>query len=1094
MRIFGFRGLSVVAMGKMVNGLIYLLVCCTSVMLHAQKKGAATGRVPIVPQGLTAVMDFIPKRNLGPGAMSGRVTALAMPRKGALESVNRIVIYAGTASGGVWKSVNGGIAWSPIFDEMDVQSIGAVAVDPQNPSVVYVGTGEGNPRNSHNSGKGIYKSVDGGKTWKCIGLEATKTIHRIVINPKNPAQLWVATMGSVWGGNKERGVYKSEDGGSTWKQVLYVNLTTGCAELVIDPMNPLKLYASMWDYERKPWTFRSGGPGSGLYISLDGGNTWQRSTEKSGLPKGELGRIGLAVAASKPDRVYALVESAETAVYRSDDGGLYWSKVSTEANAGNRPFYYSEIYVDPSNENRVYSVWSQITRSEDGGKHWDVLADWGHIHPDHHAFFVHPDDPKYIINGNDGGLNISYDGGETWRYAENIPVGQFYHVDVDNQEPYNVYGGLQDNGSWVGPAYHWIDGGIKNSEWQEVLFGDGFDVAPIPGKPGEGYAMSQGGNVYHYDLNKRRNTFIKPQHPEGLHLRYNWNAAMAVDPFDANALYFGSQFVHYSADQGISWHIISPDLTSNDPKKMEQAKSGGLTVDATGAESHCTILAISPSASDRNVIYVTTDDGRIHVTKDGGKTWTMVGAGISGIGANSASLAESGAWVPYIWTNPKNAAEAWVVVNNYRQNDWLPYVYATKDFGATWTRKVTADGFGNGQGKGDKVTGYVLSVLPDFETEGLVFLGTDHGLYVSVDGGIVWNKWKGFPSVPVADLKIQARERDLVLGTFGRGIWVLDDIAVLRKFAKGEIQDATAINIDILHAGDGVLARYKQPSGARFSADEAWSVENKPYGAILDLKVVAEKDAKSGDWKKLDCVGKVYNDGGKLIRTHKFSFDSSGYYRIPYRMVEDGFRWPSHNTPKPDDGIPSGRTVAPGKYKLVISSGKVSDSVWLMVRMPQGEEFNTGVNVRQAQLMDTLQISVERARLAFEGLKDAEKSIAQVLGTKYINDSAIAQLKKLEKPLLDSIAGLKLLYMLPEDYRPYEEATVRLMDHLQAANGLIEGNEMPGENSLVALKTAQRETNRVVGRINAFMAKDYAAFVKLVLAEQIVPLKILPNW
>lgn len=1094
MRIFGFRGLSVVAMGKMVNGLICLSLCCTSVMLHAQKKGAATGRVPIVPQGLTAVMDFIPKRNLGPGAMSGRVTALAMPRKGALESVNRIVIYAGTASGGVWKSVNGGIAWSPIFDEMDVQSIGAVAVDPQNPSVVYVGTGEGNPRNSHNSGKGIYKSVDGGKTWKCIGLEATKTIHRIVINPKNPAQLWVAAMGSVWGGNKERGVYKSEDGGSTWKQVLYVNLTTGCAELVIDPMNPLKLYAAMWDYERKPWTFRSGGKGSGLYISLDGGNTWNRSAEKSGLPKGELGRIGLAVAASKPDRVYALVESAETAVYRSDDGGLYWSKVSTEANAGNRPFYYSEIYVDPSNENRVYSVWSQITRSEDGGKHWDVLADWGHIHPDHHAFFVHPDDPKYIINGNDGGLNISYDGGETWRYAENIPVGQFYHVDVDNQEPYNVYGGLQDNGSWVGPAYHWIDGGIKNSEWQEVLFGDGFDVAPIPGKPGEGYAMSQGGNVYHYDLNKRRNTFIKPQHPDGLHLRYNWNAAMALDPFDANALYFGSQFVHYSADQGISWRIISPDLTSNDPKKMEQAKSGGLTVDATGAESHCTILAISPSASDRNVIYVTTDDGRIHVTKDGGKTWTMVGMGILGIGANSASLAESGAWVPYIWTNPKNAAEAWVVVNNYRQNDWLPYVFATKDFGATWTRKVTADGFGNGQGKGDKVTGYVLSVLPDFETEGLVFLGTDHGLYVSVDGGLAWNKWKGFPSVPVADMKIQSRERDLVLGTFGRGIWVLDDIAILRKFAKSEIQDATAINIDILHAGDGVLARYKQPSGARFSADEAWSVANKPYGAMLDLKVVTEKDVKSGDWKKLDCVGKVYNDGGKLIRTHKFSFDSSGYYRIPYRMVEDGFRWPSHYTPKPDDGIPSGRTVAPGKYKLVISSGKVSDSVWLMVRMPQGEEFNTGVNVRQAQLMDTLQISVERARLAFEGLKDAEKSIAQVLGMKYINDSAIAQLKKLEKPLLDSIAGLKLLYMLPEDYRPYEEATVRLMDHLQAANGLIDGNEMPGENSLVALKTAQRETNRVVGRINAFMAKDYAAFVKLVLAEQIVPLKILPNW
>jgi hypothetical protein len=487
-------------------------------------------------------------------------------------------------------------------------------------------------------------------------------------------------------------------------------------------------------------------------------------------------------------------------------------------------------------------------------------------------------------------------------------------------------------------------------------------------------------------------------------------------------------------------------------------------------------------------------------------------------------LASSGAWVPYIWTNPKNAAEAWVVVNNYRQNDWLPYVYMTKDFGATWNRKVMADGFGNGQGKGDKVTGYVLSVLPDFETEGLVFLGTDHGLYVSVDGGLVWNKWKDFPSVPVADLKIQSRERDLVLGTFGRGIWVLDDIAVLRKFVKGEIQDGcpecggkrydgsaavgknrgaavaataktgSAINIDILHAGDGVLARYKQPSGARFSADEAWSVANKPYGAMLDLKVIAERDFNSGDWKKLDCVGKVYNEGGKLIRTHQFSFDSSGFYRIPYRMVEDGFRWPSHYTPKPEDGIPSGRTVAPGKYKLVISSGKVSDSVWITVRMPQGEAFNAVGNARQAQLMDTLRVSVERARLAFEGLKDAEKAIAQAMGTKYVNDSFVSRMKKLEKPLLDSIVALKLLYMLPEDYRPYEEATVRLIDHLQAANGLIEGNEMPGENCLAALRTAQRETNRVVGRINAFMSRDYASFLKLVQAEQIAPLKQYPTW
>jgi len=1070
---------------------------------------------------LEAVMKHIPKRNIGPGAMSGRVTALAMPRKGALESVNRNIIYAGTASGGVWKSQNGGIAWSPIFDEMDVQSIGAIAVDPANASVVYVGTGEGNPRNSHNSGKGLYKSIDGGKTWKCIGLEATKTIHRIVINPQNPAQLWVAAMGSVWGGNVDRGVFRSDDGGATWQKALYVNATTGCAELVIDPMNPQKLYAAMWDFERKPWTFRSGkaatvngaekkGPekgepsGSGLYISYDGGKTWKRSGVKEGMPKGDVGRIGLAVAASSPNRVYALIESAETGVYRSDDGGDHWSKVSTDGNAGNRPFYYSEIYVDPSNENRVYSIWSQITRSEDGGKHWEVLADWGHIHPDHHAFYIHPDDPKYVINGNDGGLNISYDGGETWRYAENIPVGQFYHVDVDNQEPYNVYGGLQDNGSWYGPAYHWVEGGIKNSEWQEVLFGDGFDVAPMPGKPGEGYAMYQGGNVYHWNRNSHQSEYIKPQHPEGKPLRYNWNAAMAVDPFNANGLYYGSQYVHYSDDQGKSWRVISQDLTSNDPKKMEQAKSGGITVDATGAENHCTILAIAPSASDKNVVYVGTDDGRVHVTRDGGKSWTFVGGAI----AKEAP----GAWVPYVWTNPKNAAEVWVVVNNYRQNDWAPYLYHSVNYGASWTRKVGADGFGNKEGRGDKVTGYVLSVLPDAEAPGLVFLGTDHGLYVSLDGGVVWKKWKGFPSVPVADMKIQARERDLVLGTFGRGIWVFDDIAVLRGLVKGGVLISAggnnflagplvgstnlvgSVNIDILHAGDGVLARYTQPSGARFAADEAWSAANKPYGAQIDLKVTTEKESTSGDWKKLDCVGKVYNESGKLIRTHKFSFDSSGYYRVPYRMVEDGFRWPTHHTPKADDGIPAGRTVAPGRYKLVISSVKAADSVWIQVRMPQGIVYNAQGDAKQREMLDTLKKTVERARLAFEGLKEAEKAIGIWVNQKYLSDSAAAKLRNLEKPLLDSLAALKLLYMLPADFRPYEEATIRLMDHLQTAYGLIESNEMPGENCAVALRTAQKETDLVVKRINAFMAKDYALFVKAVTAESIAPIFDKYGW
>jgi photosystem II stability/assembly factor-like uncharacterized protein len=380
----------------------------------------------------------------------------------------------------------------------------ASALEEINANVIYVGTGEGNPRNSHNSGKGIYKSLDAGKTWKYIGLEATKTIHRIVINPLNSNQIYVAAMGSVWGPNEDRGVFKSNDGGQTWQKVLYNNSTTGCAELILDINNPNKIIANMYDFQRKPYTYRSGGNGSGLYVSNDGGNNWTKLSSKNGLPEGNLGRIGIAISSSNPDRIYAIIESKNTAFYRSNDGGNNWFKTSQNPNIGNRPFYYSEIYVDPKNENRVFSIWSQISKSEDGGKNWEILADWGHIHPDHHAFFVHPDDPNFMINGNDGGLNISYDGGQTWRFAENIPVGQFYHVNVDNEIPYNVYGGLQDNGSWIGPGFLFKNGGIQNHHWQELLYGDGFDVAPIENNPNEGYAMYQSGNVFHYNLKTQK--------------------------------------------------------------------------------------------------------------------------------------------------------------------------------------------------------------------------------------------------------------------------------------------------------------------------------------------------------------------------------------------------------------------------------------------------------------------------------------------------------------------------------------------------------------------------------------------------------------
>jgi photosystem II stability/assembly factor-like uncharacterized protein len=552
-------------------------------------------------------------RNIGPAGMSGRVTTIDV----VLSEPD--IIYAGTASGGVWKSTSGGIDWKPIFDEEATQSVGALAINQHNPSVVWVGTGEGNPRNSHNSGGGIYRSLDAGRNWQLMGLEATRNIHRVIIHPDDPNTVYVAALGSIWGTNPERGVYKTTDGGETWEKILYVNESVGCADLVIDPSNPNKLIAAMWEYGRKPWTFNSGGEGSGMYVTHDGGKTWEERTEKDGLPKGKLGRMGLAIAPSKPNVVYALIEGEkENAIYRSDDGGFSWKKRGTR-NIGSRPFYYADIFVDSKNENRLYSIFSLVNKSEDGGKTFVTLLPYYGVHPDHHAWWIHPDDPNYIIDGNDGGLNISRDGGESWRFIENIPVAQFYHINYDMSIPYRVGGGMQDNGSWVGPSMALEAGGIRNSAWQEIFFGDGFDVVFHPTKKNMAYGMSQGGNVGLVDMETGKSTFIRPTHPDSVELRFNWNAAIAQDPFNDCGVYYGSQFLHKSLDCGQSWEILSPDLTTNDTTKQKQNASGGLTIDATGAENYTTITAIAPSPVDDKVIWVGTDDGNLQLTRDGGR-------------------------------------------------------------------------------------------------------------------------------------------------------------------------------------------------------------------------------------------------------------------------------------------------------------------------------------------------------------------------------------------------------------------------------------------------------------------------------------------
>ena len=1012
-------------------------------------------------------------RNIGPAGMSGRVTTIDVD----LRDPDRI--YIGTASGGVWLSESGGIHWKPIFDKEAVQSIGALSINQNNPDEIWVGTGEGNPRNSQNSGAGIYKSIDGGKSWKLMGLEATKTIHRIIIHKDNPNIVFAAAQGSAWGPNPERGVYKTTDGGKTWNKILYVNDETGCADMVVDPTNPNKMIVALWEYGRKPWTFNSGGEGSGIYVTHDGGDNWERRTEKDGLPKGILGRVGLAIAPSKPNLIYALVEAKENALFKSVDGGAKWTKVA-DKNIGNRPFYYADIFVDPQNENRIFNLHSIVTKSEDGGKTFERVR--SNIHPDHHAFWVHPENADFMIEGNDGGLNISRDGGAHWQFVETLPLAQFYHINHDMEIPYNVAGGMQDNGSWIGPAYSWQWGGIRNEHWQEIFFGDGFDVAMRPDNNRYAYAMSQGGNLGYVDRETGKMTFIKPTHPDGEELRYHWNAAFAQNPFFSCGIYYGSQYVHKSMDCGKTWEIISPDLTTNDTTKQKQHLSGGLTIDDTQAENHTTILAIAPSLLDPNVIWVGTDDGNLQLTTDGGKTWTNLGAKLSGC--------KPGAWIPYIELSTKSAGEAFIVVNDYRRNDWRPMVYHTTDFGATFTRIVDEK----------QVSGHALAIVQDPEEPNHLWLGTDHGLYFSIDGGSNWNKWMNdYPSVSTADLKIHPREQDLIVGTFGRSAWILDDLRPFRALAKskGEVLNQA---FKVFEAPDAYLASYRSVDGARFIADATFTGTNRRPGAMLTVwmkkveeekKENAEKESemakpgkgspkgKKGDKVKVE----VFDSAGELVRTFSAKIDT-GMTRIYWDLRRDGVRFPSRRPVRPDQDGPVGHQVLPGNYKLVMTYNKLKDSTMVKVHLdPRLDISKEDLEARDAVFEEYYAI-LGKATDGFKQLQEARKTIKRVdaaLAT--APDSTLKEIKKMGKSLGKQLDELEKAYMDPENQKGIQRDQTNLRSKLFGVSWYMRsmdgGASQPVERLLAGVRT---QTTEILEEIKKFYEGDFKAYQEKVEA------------
>jgi hypothetical protein len=1034
--------------------------------------------------------------------MSGRVTAIDVVND------NPDIMFVGTASGGLWKSTSGGIKWEPIFNKEVTASIGAVAIQQNNPSVIWVGTGEGNPRNSLNGGYGIYKSLDGGKSWKSMGLEKTRHIHRIKIDPMNPNTVYVGAIGSPWGEHPERGVFKTTDGGETWEKVLFVNNKTGVADLIMDPTNPNKLIAAMWEHKREPWFFKSGGSGSGLYMTHDGGKNWKKLSEEDGLPKGDLGRIGVAIAPGKPNVVYALIEAKKNALYKSEDGGFKWIKINDKGDIGNRPFYYSEIYVDPENENRVFSVFTYVNVSQDGGKNFQELmpaygVDNG-VHPDHHAFWIHPNNGQFMMDGNDGGLNISKDGGKTWRFVGNLPVAQFYHIATDNEYPYNVYGGMQDNGSWRGPAYVWKAQGIRNSYWQEISFGDGFDVVPDPVDSRYGYTMSQQGYVQRFDYVTGDNYIVRPTPPDATtELRYNWNSAISQDPFDNSTIYFGSQFVHKSTDKGLTWKVISPDLTTNDPEKQKQSESGGLSMDATGAENYTTILVIEPSVVEKDMLWTGSDDGRVHFTQNAGQTWTDVTGNIKGL--------PKGSWIPQIKASTRNKGEALLIANDYRRFNYTPYAYRTKDYGKTWTRIVDAN----------DVKSYALSIIEDPENPNLMFLGTDDGLYVSFNAGEKWQKWtEGFPTVSTKDLVIHPREHDLVIGTFGRAAWVLDDIRPLRALAS----DKTILNkeIELFTPPTAYQAFYQQPTGSRFGGDGLYQGENKKPGAMItyylkegkkeaagkkdgdddeekeagsqtnkdkdqeEVEVMEKNDSTTTDQPELTGVQKKdsvqfdFYDGQRLIRSLKYKTpEKAGFHRIYWGMDEKGANRPSRKV-QTKKNESSGLEVKPGTYTIKMLYGDLVEEAQITVKSdPRLEISKAGINEAYTN-GKVLESYMQKSA-------DAVKQLAQ---SKEVAEQFQKELKKMDKKkfkdqidasknIVKQIDSVIALYLGKVDKRQgitrNKEMTV--MQRLQIARGYV-GSRKTGmtDTEKQLMQFAKDELESALEKTNTFFSTEWTDY------------------
>ena len=906
----------------------------------------------------SATISGLPIRNIGSATMSGRIAALD-----AIEKDGRFTVFVGAASGGVWKSVNGGTTFKPVFDRQSVQSIGAVTIDRSNSNVVWVGTGEPWTRNSVSVGDGIYKSTDGGENWTNMGLKDSEHIAKILIDPRDSNTVLACATGHLWDDNDERGVFKTTDGGKSWKKVLAgANGSTGCGMLAMSPQAPQVIFADMWDFRRQGWTFRSGGPGSGLFKSTDGGDHWTELTagNSKGLPEKPWGRVPLAVAPSNPQVVYAMIESKKSALLRSDDGGQTWNRLDASRFMVWRPFYFGDLIVDPKNENKVFRPDLGLLLSVNGGQSFSFVAN---AHGDFHVVWINPDNPNVIFTGDDGGLWRSEDGGTRWKHQLNLPVSQFYHVSVDNADPYHVYGGLQDNSAWVGDSSY--PGGVTNSRWENVYNGDGFWIFEDPADPNYIYAESQGGEIGRVNRHTLEARSIKPfPNYNEKKLRFNWNAPIHLSPNEKGTIYIGAQFLFRSRDHGQSWERISPDLTTNDPEKQKQEESGGVTVDNSSAEMHTTIYSIAESPRNGQIIWVGTDDGNLQITRDGARTWTNVVGNVPELPRNS--------WVSTVAASRFDEATAYATFDRHTSGDIKPYAYKTTDYGKTWTSLNVQE---NG------VLGYTHVITEDTVDPNLLFLGTEFGLWISCDGGGHWAQYKAsnFPAVAVRDIVIHPRASDLVLATHGRGIWIMDDMSPLRALTP----DLMAKEAALIEGPPAV--QYFNANGGWPEGDETFSGPIRPTDAFITY--YQKSRHIFGDLKI-----EILDQDGKVVDTVPFS-KHRGLNRATWSMRLKPPIVPPAATAM--FSATQGPRVLPGTYTVRMTKGdKVYTEPLKVVLDPRA---TYSVEDRKAQfdlatkLVETMG-HMSYGVSAIEGVRDAANNRASKLSEK---DPLRARLRKL---------------------------------------------------------------------------------------------------